>query len=64
MTVASISRRTVTLRDAASYIMKLPKAEQKLEAWQTATEPMIMAAEGRGPLMHAGIAVMRALNRT
>jgi len=54
----------VTLRDAASYIMKLPKAEQKLEAWQTATEPLIMAAEGRGPLMHAGIAVMRALNRS
>jgi hypothetical protein len=31
-------RQIVTLIDAASYIMKLPKAEQKLEEWQTATE--------------------------
>jgi len=27
----------VTLEDAAAYIMKLPKAEQDLEEWQTAT---------------------------
>jgi hypothetical protein len=26
----------VTPRDAADYIMKLPKAEQDLEEWQTA----------------------------
>jgi hypothetical protein len=56
-------RQLVTLRDAASYIMKLPKAEQKHEAWQTATEVLIMAAEGRRPLMFARIGVMRALNR-
>jgi hypothetical protein len=31
--------------------MKLKKAEQELEEWQTATEALIMAAEGRGPLM-------------
>jgi hypothetical protein len=48
-------RQLVTLQDAANYILKLPKAEQKLEAWQTATEALIMAAEGRGPLMHARI---------
>jgi hypothetical protein len=53
----------VTLQDAANYIMKLPKAEQKLEVWQTATEALIMAAEGRGPLMHARIGMLRALNR-
>jgi hypothetical protein len=53
----------VTLRDAADYIMKLPKAEQNLEAWQTAVEALIMAAEDRGPLMHARIGVLRALNR-
>ena len=47
----------------AAYIMKLPKAEQDLEAWQTAVEAMIMAAEDRGPLMHARIGVLRALNR-
>ena len=53
----------MTLRDAADYIMKLPKAEQNLEAWQTAVEALIMAAENRGPLMHARIGMLRALNR-
>jgi hypothetical protein len=53
----------VTLRDAADYIMKLPKAEQNLEAWQTAVEVLIMAAENRGPLLHARIGMLRALNR-
>jgi hypothetical protein len=53
----------VTLRDAANYIMKLPKAEQNLEAWQTAVGALIMAAEDRGPLMHARIGMLRALNR-
>jgi hypothetical protein len=37
----------VTLRDAADYIMKLPKAEQDLDEWQAAVEAVIMAAEGR-----------------
>ena len=53
----------LTLRDAAAYIMKLPKAEQHLEEWQTATEALLMAAEDRGPLMHARIGMLRALNR-
>ncbi len=53
----------MTLRDAADYIMKLPKAEQNLEPWQAAVEALIMAAEDRGPLMHARIGVMRALKR-
>ena len=56
-------RQLVTLKDAASYIMKLPKAEQKFEEWQTATEVLIMAAEGRGPLMHARIGMLQALHR-
>src|SRR3982074_3251875 len=43
----------VTLKDAADYIMKLPKAEQNLEEWQTATSCLIMAAEDRGPLMQS-----------
>jgi phage gpG-like protein len=53
----------VTLRDAAHYITKLPKAEQQLDEWQTAIEALIMAAEGRGPLMHSRIGVLRALHR-
>ena len=48
---------------SAAYIMKLSKAEQQLEEWQAATEPLLMAAEDRGPLMHARIGVLRALNR-
>jgi hypothetical protein len=56
-------RQLVTLKDAASYIMKLPKAEQNLGEWQAATESLIMAAEGRGPLMHARVGMLRALNR-
>ena len=56
-------RELVTLRDAADYIMKLPKAEQNLEPWQTAVEALIMAAEDHGPLMHARIGVLSALNR-
>jgi hypothetical protein len=53
----------LTLRDAAAYIMKLPKAEQQLEEWQTAVACLIGAAEGRDFLMHARIGMMRALNR-
>ncbi len=43
--------------------MKLPKAEQDLEEWQTATGCLIGAAEARDFVMHARIGVLRALNR-
>jgi hypothetical protein len=56
-------RQLVTLKDAADYVMKLPKAEQDLEEWQTATGCLIGAAEGRDFLMHARIGMLRALNR-
>ena len=56
-------RQLVTLKDAANYIQKLPKAERDLEEWQAAVEALIMAAEGRGPVMHLRIGVLRALNR-
>jgi hypothetical protein len=55
-------RQLVTLNDAADYITRLPKTEHETPEWQAATEALIMAAEGRGPLMHARIGVMRALN--
>jgi hypothetical protein len=42
-----------TLRDAANYIQKLPKAEQAEPTGKVAVEALIMAAEGRGPLLHA-----------
>lgn len=56
-------RLLFTLEDAAAYIMKLRKPERDLPDWQTAGEMLIGAAEGREFLMHAHIAMMRALNR-
>lgn len=55
-------RALVTLKDAATYIRKLPKAEHAKPHWQLAGQILIDAAEGRGPLMHAHIAMLRAIN--
>ena len=53
----------ITLRDAANYIQKLPKAQQSLPHWQTAVEMLIRAAEGSPAwLMMATIAMLRAMN--
>ena len=52
-----------TLRDAASYVMALPGKTRQVDEWQAAIEALLMAAEDRGPLMHARIGMMRALNR-
>ncbi len=57
------SSRPVAAWLAAAYIMKPPKAEQNLPEWQAATEALIMAAEDRGPLLHARVGMLRALNR-
>jgi hypothetical protein len=56
-------RELVTLRDAADYIMKLPKAEQDLEEWQAAVEALLLVVELNGPTMMARIGMLRALNR-
>jgi hypothetical protein len=56
-------RQLVTLKDAAEYIQKLPKAEQDLEAWQAAVEALLLVVELNGPTMMARIGIMRALNR-
>ena len=53
----------VTLRDAALYITKLPKAEHDAEEWQAAMQALMLVAEHDGPTMLARIDVMRALNR-
>jgi hypothetical protein len=53
----------VTLRDAANYITKLPKAEHEAEEWQAAMQSLLLVAEQNGPTMFARIGVMRALNR-
>ncbi|MEH2506417.1 hypothetical protein V1290_005228 [Bradyrhizobium sp. AZCC 1578] len=56
-------RRLLTLKDAATYIMDLPKAEHSAPEWQAAMEALILVAESGGPTMLARIGVMRALNR-
>jgi hypothetical protein len=53
----------VSLRDAALYITKLPKAEHDAEEWQAAMAGLLLVAEHDGPTMFARIGVMRALNR-
>jgi hypothetical protein len=55
-------RQLVTLKDAADYIMKLPKSESDLPEWQTAIEVLMLVARS-GPTMMARIGVLKALNR-
>jgi hypothetical protein len=56
-------RQLVTLKDAGTYITKLPKAEQKLAEWQTAMQALLLVVEQNGPTMFARIGVTRALHR-
>lgn len=49
-------RKLVTLLDAGNYIAGLPRQEYECDHWQAAIEALLMAAEGRGPLMHAASA--------
>jgi hypothetical protein len=53
----------ITLRDAAEYIIELPRAERDAPEWQAVMEALLLVAENSGPLMFARIGVMRALNR-
>lgn len=52
----------VTLRDAALLIQELPHAQADQPVWQTAIKALMLAAEERGPLMHAQVGVMKALH--
>jgi hypothetical protein len=53
----------VTLRDAALYVTKLPKAEQRASQWQAVAEVLMLVGEHGGDPMMAHIAMLRALNR-
>ena len=53
----------VTLRDAALYITRLPKAEQQEPEWQAAAEVLMLIGEHGGDPMMAHIAMMRALKK-
>ncbi len=55
-------KKLVTLKDAAAYILALPKSKQESPEWQAAGEAVMMAAEDRGPLMHAHVGMMLALH--
>jgi hypothetical protein len=44
-------RKLLTLRNAATYITKLPKAEHAAPPWQAAMEPLILVAKNGGPTM-------------
>jgi hypothetical protein len=55
-------RKTLrTLREAAQYIVELPPRQSALPHWQTAMACLLAAAERKGPVMMARIAVVKAL---
>jgi hypothetical protein len=51
-----------TLLDAGRYIEALPRAQHNRSEWRTATKMLLMAAEGRLPVMFANVALLRALD--
>jgi len=55
-------RQLLTPKDAADYIMKLPKKESDLPEWQAAIGALMLCSRG-GDAMLARIGVMKALNR-
>jgi hypothetical protein len=61
--ILPVRKPLVTLRDAALYITKLPKAEHDADEWQAAMVALLLVAEHDGPTMFARIGVMRALQR-
>lgn len=49
-TIIVLGRKPLlTLRDAAVYITKLPRAEHNAEEWQAAMEALLLVAEHNGP---------------
>jgi hypothetical protein len=56
-------RQLVTLKDAGTYITKLPKAEHEAPEWQAVMEALILVATHGGPTMLARIGMLRAINR-
>jgi hypothetical protein len=60
--ILSKGRKLITLKDAATYITKLPKKESALPEWQTAIEVLMLCSRGGDPMM-AKIGFMKALHR-
>ena len=53
----------VSLRDAGTYIARLPKEEHEATEWQTAMHCLIEAADFGGPVAFARLGVSQALHR-
>ena len=53
--------KLVTLRDAATFITKLPKREHDAPEWRAAIEALMLVAEHGGDTMLPRIGIMRAL---
>jgi hypothetical protein len=51
-----------TLRYAAQYITKLPKAEHDADEWQAAMEALLLVAEQGGPPMRATAMLLRGID--
>jgi len=51
-----------TLLDAGRHVEAMPAARHERTEWQTAIHFLLMAAEGRLPVMFAHIALLKALN--
>jgi hypothetical protein len=54
-------KRLRTLREAAQHVIDLPPRQSLLPHWQTAMACLLSAAEGKGPMMMARVAMVRAL---
>jgi hypothetical protein len=50
------------LRDAGEFVTALPEKVQHRQEWQTAAEMLMLAAEGKAPLMFAHIGMLWALH--
>ena len=50
-----------TLRDAAEYLNALPRTETQQRHWQNAMACLLAAAERRGPVKIARVAMVKAL---
>ena len=60
--LVAAARDLRTLLDAGRYVEALPKAKHDRPEWQTAIRFLLMAAEGRLPVMFAHVAMLKALN--
>ena len=52
----------LSIRTVAPRWLALPGKTRQSDEWQAAIEALLMAAEDRGPLMHAHVGMMLALH--